>query len=147
VHDDRCSFLDAMRDCARGGDTVAVRTAGLTVTGRVVRVGPDVLGLDTGSMVVDVCLGARAAVWTRVVASSPNDGSSSHARATLRARLLELEEARTHVALGLCDGSTVPSGRLAVGADFVRIDGDASPWLVPLEALAWFAPVEVAFYA
>jgi len=96
-----CSLLDVVRECMHRGDTVSVGFAQRVFSGRVGAVGVDLFSLELVEGRVDVAAARDARFVLRVEARARSGGARGDDVTTMRARLLELETARSDVELGV----------------------------------------------
>ena len=131
------SLLDVVRECMHRGDTVSVGFAQRVFSGRVGAVGVDLFSLELVEGRVDVAAARDARFVLRVEARARAGGARGDDVTTMRARLLELETARSDVELGVDAGETV-RGQLCIGRDHVFVRSPASSdTVVPMRAVSW----------
>ncbi|HWD08585.1 MAG TPA: hypothetical protein VHA57_05760 [Actinomycetota bacterium] len=135
----RRSLADVAGELMAHGDTVAIDAAGHHFAGQLAAAGADVVTLASGSLRVDIALGAvsslRVLERARTGGLAPLPGSPS----TLRARLNELQLSGQEVEVGVTAAEEQLTGRVAlVGSDHVAIGEEVGPeWFVPLNRLAF----------
>jgi hypothetical protein len=134
------SLVDVLRAVMHRGDVVLLGVGVGTCRGLLSHVGEDWCRLAAAGGVVELPVTTTAPV-VRVVERSPRGGCGGDpvAPATWRARLLELEVARTGCAVELATGELL-TGSVSVGRDHVMVGAEAGAFYVPMGAVSWLRP-------
>lgn len=137
----RTSLRDVLRASMRNGDRLTVAVAGHEFVGCAIEVGEDLLSLRTVSGGrIDIRCDGNVRMQFSVMERSVFEPAGDEIQfGTFRSRMLHHESGDSIVSLGTDLSSDALDGRLAVGADHVRVIGRVNEALVSMASVVFVA--------